>query len=48
MVVVVFGPSPNFKIYPTTQSRFLGLGDATKHFSVTKKGFSVQRGEAIQ
>ena len=23
-------------------------GDATKHFSVKKKGFSVKRGEAIQ
>ena len=25
-----------------------GEGDATKHFSVNKKGFSVKRGEAIQ
>ena len=25
-----------------------GDGDATKHFSVKKKGFSVKRGEAIQ
>ena len=30
------------------QSRFLVEGDATKHFSVKKKGFSVKRGEAIE
>ena len=30
------------------QSLFLVEGDATKHFSVKKEGFSVKRGEAIQ
>ena len=30
-----------------SQSRVLG-GDATKHFSVKTRGFSVKRGEAIQ